>query len=132
MFAKYDRVNQPIGIEYELLLKYIEKYLGGNIPTKYKKKEGRIITTFGQIFEDINTEGKEKDKTNDNKEIKKTNGNKEINEINENEDLKKQMKLMKPMELMKLKKLMRVIRLLSRKKLIKIKKLLRPIIITHL
>ena len=132
MFAKYGRVNQSIGIEYELLLKYIEEYLGGNIPTKYKKKEGRIIKTFGQVFEDINTEDKEKEKQMKIRKLKKQMEIRKLMKSMKMRNLKKQMKLMKPMKLMKLKKLMRVFKLLSRMKLIKIKKLLRPIIITHL
>ena len=84
MFAKYGTVKQSIGIEYELLLKYIEEYLGGSIPTKYKNKEGRIIKTYGQV---INSEDKEKDKTSENKEINESNENKEINESNENKEI---------------------------------------------
>ena len=50
MFIPFDVVKTSIGVDNEILLKYIEENLNGVIPSKYKKVEGRIVKTNGKIF----------------------------------------------------------------------------------
>ena len=88
MFVNYDILKQSFGVDSELLMKYIEEYLGGSIPIKYMKKEGRIAKTYGKVLEEINSEDKEEDKTHENEENNETNENKENKENNETNENK--------------------------------------------
>ena len=47
MFAKYEAINNAIGIDNEVFLEYIQKDLNGVIPDKYRTTEGRIIIGDG-------------------------------------------------------------------------------------
>ena len=50
MFAKYKGYTKmSIGVDNEVLLKYIRDYLNGVIPEKYQTIEGRIIKTEGKV-----------------------------------------------------------------------------------
>ena len=54
MFPDFETVKTSIGVDNEILLKYIETNLSGVVPEKYKLKEGRLIETEGKIkSEDI-------------------------------------------------------------------------------
>ena len=49
MFPDFETVKTSIGVDNEILLKYIETNLSGVVPEKYKLKEGRLIETEGKI-----------------------------------------------------------------------------------
>ena len=53
MFTDYEITKTSVGVDNEVLLKYIQKNLNGTIPIKYKTSEGRLIKTNGKIFDDI-------------------------------------------------------------------------------
>ena len=42
MFAPYPEEKTSIGIDNEILLKYIQEYLGGEVPAKYNTTQNRI------------------------------------------------------------------------------------------
>jgi len=48
MFASYDITKMSIGVDNEVLLKYIKETLKGVIPDQYKMTEGRILKTQGK------------------------------------------------------------------------------------
>ena len=48
MFAPYEITKTSIGVDNEVLLKYIKETLGGVIPDQYKMTEGRIMKTQGK------------------------------------------------------------------------------------
>ena len=50
MFVPHEVITTSIGVDNEVLLKYIENNLGGVIPEKYKEVEGRIVKTEGKIL----------------------------------------------------------------------------------
>ena len=49
MFTPFENMKTSIGVDNEVLLKYIETDLNGVIPDKYKESEGRIVKTNGKI-----------------------------------------------------------------------------------
>ena len=48
MFSEAEITTTSVGVDNEVLLKYIKDNLGGKIPDKYKEVEGRIIKTMGK------------------------------------------------------------------------------------
>ena len=50
MFTPFEIMKTSIGVDNEVLLKYIVTDLNGVIPDKYKESEGRIVKTNGKIF----------------------------------------------------------------------------------
>ena len=48
MMAQFEAKKTSIGVDNEIIIKYIETNLNGIIPIKYKKPEGRIIKTLGR------------------------------------------------------------------------------------
>ena len=48
MFTNAELIKTAIGVDNEVLLKYINKTLEGVIPDKYSKKEDRIVKTIGK------------------------------------------------------------------------------------
>ena len=49
MFGKHKEVlKTSVGVDNEVLLRYIEKELGGTIPEKYAFTEDRIVKTIGK------------------------------------------------------------------------------------
>ena len=42
MFAPYPEFKTSIGVDNEILLKYIQEYLGGEVPERYKTTQNRI------------------------------------------------------------------------------------------
>ena len=54
MFKDKETLSTSIGVDNEIILKYINETLNGVIPDKYSKTEGRIMKTIGQtLSEDI-------------------------------------------------------------------------------
>ena len=49
MFTNFVVTKTSVGVDNEVLLKYIQTDLEGFIPNKYKKSEGRIVKTKGKI-----------------------------------------------------------------------------------
>ena len=49
MFPNFETVKTSVGVDNEVLLKYIQTNLSGIVPEKYKLKEGRLIQTEGKI-----------------------------------------------------------------------------------
>ena len=54
MFTNCETVKTSIGVDNEVLLKYIQNNLNGTIPSQYRATEGRMIKTNGKIYDDIN------------------------------------------------------------------------------
>ena len=53
MFSDFEITKTSVGVDNEVLLKYIETDLNGVIPEKYKATEGRIVKTDGKIKNNI-------------------------------------------------------------------------------
>ena len=53
MFTDCEIVKTAVGVDNEVLLKYIQDNLNGSIPYKYKASEGRMIITDGKIYDNI-------------------------------------------------------------------------------
>ena len=53
MFTNCETVKTSIGVDNEVLLKYIQNNLNGTIPSKYRATEGRMIKTNGKIYDNI-------------------------------------------------------------------------------
>ena len=54
MFVPFDVIRASVGIDNEILLKYISETLNGVIPEEYKDVEGRIMMTKGKQYTDFN------------------------------------------------------------------------------
>ena len=54
MFVPFDVIKTSIGVDNEILLRYINETLNGTIPEKYKAVEGRIVKTDGKQYTDAN------------------------------------------------------------------------------
>lgn len=50
MFTDFEVLKTSSGVDNEVALRYIQEYLGGEIPIKYNTTEGRIIKTEGRIY----------------------------------------------------------------------------------
>ena len=53
MFSPFETINTAIGLDNEIVIKYISENLKGVIPSKYQKNENRIIITNGKILKNI-------------------------------------------------------------------------------
>ena len=48
MFAPCEIIENSLGVDNEILMRYISENLGGTIPEQYKQTENRIIKTDGK------------------------------------------------------------------------------------
>ena len=48
MFADAEIISTSVGVDDEIVLKYIKDYLNGTIPDKYSQTEGRMLKTYGK------------------------------------------------------------------------------------
>ena len=54
MFASCEILENSLGVDNEILMRYIKENLGGIIPEQYKQTENRILKTDGKVINSKN------------------------------------------------------------------------------